>query len=67
MEPKILINGHILSEAEAMAIRVAIQTFAISLEQDELGIDQHARIMSVAYLSNIDRINDFMQDGVQND
>jgi hypothetical protein len=61
MEPEIIINGITLSEGESMTVRVAVQNFAISLEKSGLGEDQHGRIMTQAYMSNIDRINDFMK------
>jgi hypothetical protein len=62
-EPDIMINGQVLSEAEAMTVRVAIQTFAISLQSDGLGSDRHGEIMTLAYLANIDQINLLMAGG----
>jgi hypothetical protein len=34
-EPNVIINGHILSEAQAMTLRVAIGNFLITLRDDD--------------------------------
>lgn len=61
MEPEISINGHSLTEGQAMTIRVAIQTFAINLQSDGLGNDEMAKNICASYLANIDQINRLMK------
>ena len=61
-EPDIMINGHALSEGESMTVRVAIQSFAMSLQSDGLGSDRHGKMMCLAYLANIDHLNVLMRD-----
>lgn len=52
-EPIITINGHQLSEGEAMTIRVALESFADSLVTDGLGNDEIGVLMTKAYLTSI--------------
>lgn len=56
-EPQITINGHQCSVGEAMTIRVAVESFAMSLgDPDALGKDEHGRNMTAGYLAQIDDI-----------
>lgn len=55
-EPVITVNGHELSIGQAMALRVAIESFAGELAApDSLGEDLHGRLMQQGYM---DRINE---------
>lgn len=57
-EPEIVINGRRLELREAMTLRVAVQSFAASLQdQDALGDDEHGRGMRAGYLAAIRGIN----------
>ena len=38
-EPNIIINGHELSESQAMTLRVSLETFVLSLRKEGLGED----------------------------
>jgi len=55
-EPKITINGHMLTEAEALTVRVAIESFASHLDAEGLGEDVHGVEMTRAYLERIAEI-----------
>lgn len=56
-EPKIVINGHALTPAEAMTVRVALEAYASELrEPDALGNDEHGQKMVDLYLVSIDSI-----------
>jgi len=56
-EPRIVINGQALSDAEAMTIRVALESFASDMsEPDALGDDTHGRTMVKLYLRAVDDI-----------
>jgi hypothetical protein len=56
-EPVITINGQTLTNAEAIAVRVAVTSFAISLRANGLGDDEHGQAMVRADLSAIDGID----------
>jgi hypothetical protein len=58
-EPSITINGHTLTVAQAMTVRVAIGAFAMDL-QDGMGDDDHGRAMTEGYLIAIRSIVGFM-------
>lgn len=58
-EPLIHISGVLLTDAQAMTIRIAIQCFAETL-QDGLGEDEHGKIMTASYLNSIFTINALM-------
>lgn len=47
-EPAIIINGVRLTTGQAMTVRVALGSFAMSLN-DGLGDDEHGRQMTAAY------------------
>jgi hypothetical protein len=52
-EPEIMINGRVITDGEAMTIRVAIESFAGDLMGNGLGDDEHGKAMTSAYLDNI--------------
>jgi hypothetical protein len=55
-EPTITINGITLTDAQAMTVRVAIESFAFDLTSDGLGEDDHGVTMTKNYLARIDEI-----------
>ena len=55
-EPNIIINGYILSEAEVMTVRVALETFSIDLSEGSMGTDSHGLKMADRYQTNIGTI-----------
>lgn len=57
-EPVITVNGRTLSTAEAMTIRVSINSFGMDLQATGLGDDEHGRTMTNGYLACIRSIND---------
>jgi hypothetical protein len=59
MEPEITINGHKISNAMAMTIRVAIENFAFSLSKDGLD-NESGQDISKLYLDRIIEIRKFM-------
>lgn len=54
-EPEIIVNGRKLSEAEAMAVRVAVSSkiWEFHDSPDALGTDDHGRTMVRLYLQNL--------------
>lgn len=62
-EPPITINGYTLSTAEAMTVRVALNNFAIDLQADGLGDDEHGKTMAAGYLAAIRSITALMHQG----
>jgi hypothetical protein len=56
MEPKIVIEDIPLAPAQAMTLRVAMESFAMSLREDGLGDDEHGKAMVRLYLERIDEI-----------
>jgi hypothetical protein len=55
-EPDIIINGHKLTEAQALTVRVALQCFAVTMDEDrwkDVPIRNN-------YLSRIAEINRYM-------
>lgn len=52
-EASIVINGKILTEAEAMTVRVALESFSDSLNAEGLGEDNTGKEISELYKSNI--------------
>ena len=59
-EPTITINGHVLSEGQAMTIRVAIEAFASELVSEGLGDDEHGKRMVDLYVLRINEIRRFI-------
>jgi hypothetical protein len=56
-EPKITINGRELTEAQAMTLRVALNSFLSDLAAEGLGDDEHGKRMTEAYLQRGSEIN----------
>lgn len=59
-ESIITINGRILTNGQSMTIRVAIESFASSLEEFGLGDDKHGKLMTKAYLKNINELREII-------
>lgn len=55
--PAITINGVRLTEAQAMTVHVAIQSFAMSLQEEGLGKDDTGKALTALYLTRIREIN----------
>ena len=63
MEPKIVINDHRVSDGAVMALRVALEHFAIFLSsRDCLGNDEHGQKMRDGYIRQIYEIRKVMCD-----
>jgi hypothetical protein len=60
-EPTIVINGHELTKAQAMSVRVGLGSFAMDLSQNGLGNDEHGRAMTIGYLAALGQIFKMMQ------
>lgn len=61
-EARITINGQALSAAQAMTLRVALQSFATEMEDDNaLGTDQIGRDITQGYRARIHEINTLLQ------
>ena len=60
-EPVITINGLMLTSAQAMTVRAAIENFALYLQpKNVLGDDAHAVLMRSGYLARIAEIRTHM-------
>jgi hypothetical protein len=59
-EPIITVNGTALTIAQAMTVRVALETFAMSLA-DGLGPDEASKAIAEGYLSAIRSIRQLMR------
>ena len=59
-EPKISINGKPLTNAQAMAVRVAISSFESDLNSNGLGSDEHGEAMTAGYLDRIEELHTLM-------
>jgi hypothetical protein len=57
-EAKVIINGRLLTDAQSMTLRVAIEDFAQSLVNEGLGDDEHGQRMKAAYLDRIAEIRE---------
>jgi hypothetical protein len=55
-EPTIIVNGHALTSAQAMAVRVAVSSFNY-----ELGDDNHGQTMAIAYREKLTEVLRMMQ------
>jgi hypothetical protein len=56
-EPRIVINGVELSNAAAMTVRVALESFALEMAQhDPLGADEVGRSIAAGYRKGIDEV-----------
>ena len=60
-EPTITINSVPLTTAQAMTMRVALESFATDLHNHGLGDDHHGTTMTHAYLAAIKAIRVLMQ------
>lgn len=56
MEPRITINGATLTEAQAMALRVAVESFSLDLRENGLGDDALGQQIKTHYLARIHEI-----------
>ncbi len=52
-EPIIIINGQQLGVGEAMTVRVAIESFSMSLVEEGLGEDEMGKSIAKGYLNSI--------------
>lgn len=59
-EPQIAINGFALTKAEAMTVKVALESFATSLVTDGLGDDETGTAMVAGYLAALAKIRQRM-------
>lgn len=59
-EPEITINGNKLTEAQAITIRVAVESFYSDLEDKGLGNDQHGKAMVSLYKERINEIRNII-------
>lgn len=55
-EPIIEINGRVCTDGEAMAIRVAIESFAEGLRESGLGEDEMGKALTAGYLRSIEEL-----------
>lgn len=56
-EASVIINGVILTSAQVTTLRGAINSFHSYLLKDELGDDEHGKIMTKLHIQNIHKIN----------
>jgi hypothetical protein len=59
-EPVVTVNGHTLSNAQAMTFRVALENFAMDLSANGLGDDAHGTAMTAGYLARINEIRRYI-------
>lgn len=59
-EPTITVNGYQLSLGQAMTVRVALETFALTLSHEGLGSDQTGKGICAGYLARINEIRSMM-------
>lgn len=64
MEPKIIVNGILLTPAQSMTIRSALNNFMIDLNHNGLGGDEHGVKMRKLYQ---ERISEIYQIIIKND
>ncbi len=57
-EPIISVNGTLLTDAQAMTVRVAIENFASDLLGGSLGDDEHGVKMTQGYMARIREIRE---------
>ena len=60
MEPTFSINGHDLTTAQAMTLRVALETFALSLQEDACSEDEHGKALAAAHMARVREIRSFI-------
>lgn len=61
LEPIITINGVQLTEGQAMTLRVAAGGFAMELQQNGLGDDEHGKAMTAGYFARLNEIFELME------
>lgn len=55
------VNGAFLSEGQVMTVRIALESFAMSLgPQDSMGADDQGKHMRSAYLARLEEIRKMM-------
>ena len=57
-EPIITINGKLLSEAQAMTVRVALEAYAFDLQTNGLGDDETGKAIASGYLRCVREIRE---------
>jgi hypothetical protein len=63
-EPRITINGHPLTEAQAMTVRVALNSFDMDLNKPvRLVTDEHDRATRAAYRQRCSEVLNIMMGG----
>jgi len=55
-EANIIINGKTLDSRDSMTLRVALESFAMSLCSDDIGDDEHGQVMKKLYMQSVERI-----------
>jgi hypothetical protein len=60
-EPRITVNGTPLSEAQAMTLRVALQSFLSEVATEGLGDDETGRAIARGYLARGGEINELLK------
>ena len=61
LESEIIVNGKILTEAQVMTVRVALNGFSVDLQDNGLGDDEHGKAMARAYLARLGEIIGIMK------
>ena len=59
-EPRTIINGTHLTDAQSMTLRVAVGNFITTLKEDGLGDDNHVKSMTSGYLDRLYEIQALM-------
>lgn len=59
-EPTITVNGTELSDGQAMTVRVALETFALTLFHEGLGQDETGTAICRGYLARIEEVRGMM-------
>ena len=59
-EASIIINGVVLTNAEAMTVRVALNGFIMELSENGLGDDEHGKAMTKAYIEKAKNVLNIM-------
>lgn len=61
IEPCIVVNGKILTEGQAMSVRVAITSFLMDMtKKGALGTDEHGEAMREAYKARLSEVVAFI-------
>ena len=58
-EAIISVNGIRLSDGQSMALRVAVESFVMTLSSDGLGDDQMGKLLADGYMSRLEEIRDY--------